>query len=258
LKALKDRRLISTDIATMEKQLIKSLAIGRLVKGQDGKFLESEHQTITSVIARDDDPLAKQYRTHVRQIMGKASKLSAGKRISLTSEGDEYHLQVLPDNVTTGDSDTVVVFFAVTDPQFGKYHSIPNFLEEFKATLHKACSPDEIKVATTNGVVHDKTQDALRKLLIRYSGSKIKDVEDKVDEVKTILKDSVDLAVVNTAKMEEAEHTSQALEEQSQLFKKETVNVRRRMRTRNYVLIGLAVAAFLAILIYIIVAVTKS
>jgi len=231
--------------------LVKFLAVGRLVKNKDGEFEENQHQVIAVLAENKDDPTFKAYRTHVKQIMNKgASKLKPNRRIRLTSDGNDYDLHVMADLLENKD-DQVIVFFAVTDVDFGKTHSVAKLLEEFKSEFYKVNEPNIVKIAKSNTQVHKNCQAFLLQLMKKYGVNKIADVQSKVDEVKTVMKDNVNKTLENVEKLEDLESKSETIENQSKQFEKNARGLSLGMRCRYYkmtMLIALLVIAILLII----------
>jgi len=231
--------------------LVKFLAVGRLVKNKDGEFEENAHQVIALLAENKEDPTYKAYRTHVKQIMNKgAAKLKPNRRIRLTSDGNDYDLHVMADLLENRD-DQVIVFFAVTDVEFGKTHSVAKLLEEFKAEFYKVNDAGAVKVAKANGSVNKNCQTFLANLIKKYGANKLADVQQKVDEVKTVMKMNVDATLNTVGKLEELEAKSETIENSAKQFEKGSRGLSMSMRCRYYKMTAIIVLLVLVILLSI-------
>jgi len=234
--------------------LVKFLAVGRLVKNKDGEFEENQHQIIALLAENKDDPTSfKAYRTHVKQIMNKgASKLKPNRRIRLTSDGNDYDLHVMADLLENKD-DQVIVFFAVTDVEFGKTHSVAKLLEEFKSEFYKVNDAATVKVAKQNGPVNKSCQNFLVLLIKKYGANKLADVQQKVEEVKTVMKDNVNRTLENVEKLEDLESKSETIENSAKQFEKGARGMQLGMRCRYYKMTAIIALLVIAILLIIFV-----
>jgi len=242
--------------------MARYLAIGRLSDNVETILAHSSDV--------NKDPLRKSFKTHVKQIMGKAFKLQPGKRICLTADSHDYEVHVVADLMDTpdgSDDKTLIVFFAVADPSFGRKHNVSMLLKEMRTELFAACTAEEVRTAVAKGVVQTKSATFLQTLLSRYGGkgkekskdgpaqpsdakriepaagagpSKLDEVQDKVEEVKGALKDSVQMSLLNVEKMEDLEAQTGQLEESSESFDHTTHDIRRleQRSKRKYVIIG--------------------
>jgi len=234
--------------------LVKFLAVGRLVKNKDGEFEENQHQIIALLAENKDDPTSnKAYRTHVKQIMNKgASKLKPNRRIRLTSDGNDYDLHVMADLLENKD-DQVIVFFAVTDVEFGKTHSVAKLLEEFKSEFYKANDPSTVKIAKQNGPVNKSCQAFLAQLIKKYGANKLADVQQKVEEVKIVMKDNVNRTLENVEKLEDLESKSETIENSAKQFEKGARGMQLSMRCRYYKMTAIVALLIISILLIIFV-----
>jgi len=234
--------------------LVKFLAVGRLVKNKDGDFEENQHQIIALLAENKDDPTSyKAYRTHVKQIMNKgASKLKPNRRIRSTSDGNDYDLHVMADLLENKD-DQVIVFFAVTDVEFGKTHSVAKLLEEFKSEFYKVNDASSVKIAKQNGPVNKSCQTFLAQLIKKYGTNKVADVQQKVEEVKNVMKDNVNRTLENVEKLEDLESKSETIENSAKQFEKGARGINLSMRCRYYKMTAIIALLVIAILLIIFV-----
>jgi len=236
----------------MSTSLVKFLAVGRLVKDKEGNFSEDQHQMIATLASDNDDAAVKSYKKHVKQIMNKgATKLKPGKRIRLTSDGNDYDLHVMAD-LLENKEEQVVVFFAVTDVNFGQTHSIVKLLDEMKSAFYENNESASIKLAKTNGPVNKNSQSFLNVLLKKYGANKLAEVQQRVEEVKNVMRDNVDKTLENVEKLEDLEQKSETIENSARQFEKGATGLKSSMRCRYIkmtIIIGLLVAAILAVII---------
>jgi len=200
--------------------LVKFLAVGRLVKNKDGTFSENQHQVIAQLAQDKNDSMYKSYKNHVKQIMNKgAQKLKPNKRIRLTSDGNDYDLHVMADLLENNEEE-IIVFFAVTDVEFGKTHSVAKLLEDFKSSFYSANDTESIRNAKEKGVVHKNSQMLLEALIKKYGQNKIAEVQARVDEVKNVMRENVEHTLENVQKLEELETKSETIQHSAKLFEK--------------------------------------
>jgi len=232
--------------------LVKYLAVGRLAKGKDGNFIEDEHQIIASASHDKDDPAAKGYKNHVKQIMTKgAQKLKPNKRIRLTSEPDEYDMHVTAD-LLENKEDQIIVFFAVTTVSFGQTHNIAKLFEEFKTQLYQTNDAASIMSAKSNGTVHKNCQTFMASLIKKYGSNKLAEVQARVEEVKTVMRDNVDKTLENVEKLEDLEQKSETIENSARQFDKNAGGLKSSMRWRYIKLTIIIALVIIAVLLAII------
>lgn len=225
------------------------LAAGRLVKGKDGEYEEGKHILVASAVPPSCQGSEKDYRTHVKQIMDKgASKLKPEKRIRLTADDNNYDLHVMAEKF----NDTLLVYFAVTDTGFGKDHSVPQLLDDFKSGFLRCNHSGDVERAKEKGTVHKASQGFMTELLNKHGASKLRDVQDKVNQVKDIMKDNVEKALDNVQSLEELDNKSEQFEKQAQQFEKSAVSVKKMMRCQNWKLTAIIVGIVALIILIII------
>jgi len=238
--------------------LVRYLAVGRLYRDSDGNFKEEKHVIIANALSDANDANAKAYKNHVKAIMSKgAAKLQPTKRIRLTSDNNDYDLHVVAELYDGEDEEKQIVFFAVTDPDFGKNFSVAQLLRDFKdGFLHAVKAPD-IEEAGGGGAVQRQAQPVLDRLLKHYGSSKLKGVQDKVEEVKEIMKTNVQKALDNVDKLDEIEEKSDKFLDQAKMFKRDATQLKRQMRCKYYKITALIVLVVGVILTIIIVPLVK-
>jgi len=225
------------------------LAVGRLVK-ENGEYAEGKHQVIASAAAPSSESQEKDYKNHVKQIMDKgAAKLKPEKRIRLTADDNNYDLHVMAD--TLGDS--LLIYFAVTSTQFGKAQSVPKLLDDFKAGFMSANNYSDIEKAKEKGL-NKSSQDVFNNLFATFGTDKLKNVQDKVDVVKGVMKDNVTKALTNVEALDELDGKAEQFESQAKQFEKSATKTKNMMRWRNIKLTLLI--AFIIIIIIIIIVVS--
>ena len=226
------------------------LAVGRLHKDQGGNFVEGKHVLIATAAHPSRESSEGDYKNHVEQIMDKgAAKLKPGKRIRLTADDNNYDLHVLAEEMR----DTLVVYFAVTDTGFGKDHNIQRLLDDFKDQFRSKHSESDLDSAKKKGSVHKSSQGFLKELLSKYGSSKLKLVQNQVNEVKNIMKDNVDKALQNVEDLDQLEDKSDQFEHQAKQFQKSATDVKKMMRCRNLKMIALIALVIIIILMIIII-----
>ena len=157
----------------------------------DGRWADGKHQLLAFHASRDDREV-KAYKSHCKAIMNKgANKLQPGKRIRLTSDNNDYDLHVLADHADDDPAHTLI-FFAVTDPSFGKHHTVSSLLRELKKAFYDAVDVKELTATGSTGSLNRQMQQPLQRLFGTYNQSKLREVQAKVERVKTVMKDNVD------------------------------------------------------------------
>jgi len=158
---------------------LKYLAIGRLARDQQGNFVSSLHEIVAFYLQSIDD--VKSYGQQVLDIMRKgARKLTPDKRIRLTSDQNEYDLHVVAD-AFAGDKLNLVVFFAVTDSEFSKYHSVSSLLNDMKTELYKDIEAGDLLHPATD-VVKERVLNLLKEVAAKYPSVK-KTLQDAKEEL---------------------------------------------------------------------------
>jgi len=154
------------------------------------EFVVSGHEIVGSYLYSPDDPSGTAYGTQVVDIMRKgARKLIPDKRIRLTSEQNDYDLHVVAD-AFAGDKTNIVVFFAVTDNEFSKHHSVSSLLNDMKTELYKEVeATDLLKPATDT--VREKIGTLLTEVASRYV-TQPGDIKKSIQEAKDELARQID------------------------------------------------------------------
>jgi hypothetical protein len=223
----------------------------------DGRWAEGKHQLLCSYAAKEDREV-KAYKSHVKAIMNKgANKLQAGKRIRLTSDSNDYDLHVLADHADDDPSHTLI-FFAVTDPAFGKHHTVSSLLKDFRRDFYDAVPVKDLTATSTTssgGSLTKQTQPVLARLFAQYNVSKLREVQQKVDKVKSVMKENVDKALTNVEHLEEMETKAEQFQEHAKQFSKNSTKLKQLFRCRYYKITGLLALLILAIIGYIIYAI---
>jgi hypothetical protein len=254
----KDSGLTALDARRMAMSLVKYLAVGRLVKDEDGTFTQAKHHVVAGLLADNGDAQAKSYKTHVKQIMMKgANKLKPSKRIRLTSDDNDYELHVLAE-LLDEDEDHILVYFAVTDTGFAKNHSIPKMLDEFKDGFLNQNDASDIRKAKSGGQVNKNSQTLLQSLINKYGSSKLNDVQVKVEEVKGVMQDNVKRALDNVESLEQMESKADDFQNQAKQFKVQAKALKVQERNKYYKVMAALALVFIIIIIIIAVAVDSS
>jgi len=237
--------------ATSVPSLVKFLAVGRLVRGKDGQFSENQHQIIASKAADKNDPQHKSYKQHVQEIMNRgAPKLKAGRRIRLTSDGNDYDLHVMGD-LLENKEELMIVFFAVTTTDFGA--TVGRLLEDLKTSFYGANSVDAIRTAMEKGSVHKASASLLMQLISKYGTNRIAEVQAAVDKVKDTMQENLAKSLDNVDRLEELEAKAENVADAAKQFEKKAGAVESIMRCKNYKTTAIVVGIIILILLIIIV-----
>jgi len=179
-----------------------------------------------------------------------APKLKAGRRIRLTSDGNDYDLHVIGD-LLENKEDPMIVFFAVTTTDFGP--NVGRLLEDLKTSFYGAHSADTIRVAMEKGPVHKSSPNLLSQLIAKYGTNKIAEVQAAVDKVKDTMQENVAQALDHVEKLEDLEAKAETVHNEAKQFEKKAGAVESIMRCKNYKTTALVVLIIVAILLVIIV-----
>ncbi|CAE7353809.1 VAMP726 [Symbiodinium microadriaticum] len=131
-------------------------------------------------------------------------------------------------------------------------------LEECKTTFTSKFPPTTIASAKENAL-SKSFKDQFRKLCIKYNNpgdvDAIASAKRKVESVKLVMQDNVDLALQNCVKLESIEKAAEDLQSQAGLFKRDARELKKRMWWKNLkwkLIVGGVILAILGIIIGII------
>lgn len=224
--------------------LIRYLAIGRPdLNPQGGK--EPNHELLCTFLSEEGDKEKDVYKTNAIKILGKSHKVQPGKRIRLTSENYEIHVQS-----EQGPSGATLLLIAITDTEFGVHHSVPTCFQEFVSLLHTHCPSQQWTAPAKK--IKKSLEPVLSAIHRKYSTSSILEANKKVDQVKGVMQDNIDMALRNTERIEEIDQKTETLEASSQQFHANSKRVKCRFIKQRIKLIALIVA-IIAIVITIII-----
>jgi len=239
------------------QQLVKYITLGKAVKDTSGAFPPGKHVMLCQYLAEDHDKAASSYKTRINDIMTKAAgKLTMGKRMCLTSDdpGTDYELHLLAEEVDENPG-TVIFYFVVTDSGFGKAHSITKLLADFKAGIYESGAAT-IATAGGNGL-QTKMLPNLKTIAAKYATNKVQAVTARVEEVKAVMRDNIDLAVKNVDKLSDMEDKSADLDRDAARFARNATTLDRQMKCKNIKLILIGVILVVAVLTAIIYPLAK-
>jgi len=237
--------------------LVKFLAVGRLVKNKEG-FSKDKHQVVASLPAEKDNPQNKTYHTHLTQIMNNgAEKLKPNRRVRLTSDGNLYDLHVLADLVENNPND-MIVFFAVTDVEFAKAHSVSSLLEEFKMNFYSTNDAESIRQAKTGGQVHKNSQEFLQLLINKYGEDKMAQVNAVAIELTHQMQNNVNDILVSVDNMDGIDANAQALENHSASLHHNATTLKNNERCQYYKKTWFIALIIVVIILIIVIAVASS
>jgi len=220
-------------------ELIHYLAIGRPDRGLN----PSNHEILGSLLTERGEEMAAVYKENAQKILNKAHKLEHGRRIRLTSEQD-YEIHVTSDHAENG----TFLFIAITDQEFGVHHNTTAFSDEFKADLIRSIPRSEWGASkTTLGKRIDKV---LQQILKKYNTSSLLQANQKVDDVKAVMTENVNMALSNVERLEEIDQKTKDLEGSSKSFYDKSRKVKCRMLTQYW-----KVALLLAVVVIVVIAI---
>lgn len=248
-----------TPAPVVTEPLLKMLCIGKLSKNLDGTFNNEQHELLSyRAIDTIDKSVQKAYKTHCKAIMSKgAQKLQIGKRIRLTSDDNQYDVHVLCESLDDNDV-KCLVFFAICSSEFGKTQSITNLFRDYKNLFYEQYNINNIwSSAASNISTNDKLNSGVNKLFNQYNTNLLGAVSVKVEQVRDQMKESVARAITNVEQLEEMEEKSEEFEAQAKRFQKNSSKVKQMFCKRYATITILGGVVVLAIVIYIIYAVSK-
>merc|ERR1712228_209076 len=151
--------------------------------------------------------MGKKYMENTTKILlRKAKDLDPGKSIPpLIADDGAYYLHVVPHLLNEDESKAkqiILVFFVVTLPAFKKYHDINDLMTSFQNRFKNNNEYTLIRKAT-NGSLTKRNQKNLQGILNVYGSSKLIQAHQQVEQVTTVVKESIALAVQNTSTLGE-------------------------------------------------------
>jgi len=90
-------------------------------------------------------------------------------------------------------------------------------------------------------------------LIKKYGANKLADVQSKVEEVKTVMKDNVNKTLENVEKLEDLESKSETIENSAKQFEKGSRGLNLSMRCRYYKMTAIIALLVIAVLLIIFV-----
>jgi len=151
--------------------------------------------------------------------------------------------------------DSLIVFFAITSPTFGKAQSIPRLLDDFKGGFMSLHQTSKLEKAEEGGQVHKASQELFKKLFSSFGTDQLVVLHGKVEEVKTIAQANVRQAIINVEDASKLEDKTIQLADSSKQFADKSKQTRRMMKCRNYKVTALIVGVVLIVLVIIIIAI---
>lgn len=252
----------------MATKLVKFLAVARVTAGQTAEegTNEAELKPILACAAADaKDPDLKAYKKRVQMVLKKAAdKMQEGKRIKLSSqkkpdngqEEETYELYIMSFKVSQTpqpENATSLAFFAIVDKQFGVGQSIGRLYDEFKTQFFQMFDTKTIMTAKANGPIQKKSQTMLLGLCTKFGSNNVLAASQKVEEVKAVMQQNIEIAISNGQALEDIEEKSEKLKGASDEYNRKAKDVRRAACLDNYK--AKAIVAAIVLLIIAVVAV---
>jgi len=245
-------------MATKTQQLVKYLAVGKHIKDSAGVFTPGKHVILCQNLTIPSDPATASYKTRIDDILTKAAaRLTLGRRLRLTSDdpGTEYELHLLAEEVTDNPS-VIIFYFVVTDTGFSSAHAPAKVIADIKTGLYET-GPSAIVSAQKDGL-QSRMGPTLKNVSIKYATNKIHAVASRVEEVKTVMRDNIDMSIKNIDKLSEMEDKSNELEKESAQFAKQSNRLDRSMKCKNIKLILIGIILVVVVLTAIIYPLAKN
>ncbi len=228
--------------------LVRYLAVGRPDKG--GR--EDKHEILGSLLSKKGDPAATEFKEHTIKIMNKAQKMN-NSRIRLKSEhGYEVHVQA--DQV----NDVTLIFIAIVSNDFGAHHLPATFCDDFKNTFYNSVSRNEVGASKLS--LSSRTTNVLEAIHRKYNSSSLRDVNQKVDQVKNVMRENMDIALQNVEKLDEIDQKAIDIEAGARKFHQNAQKVRCAMCKEYWkatLLIIFIVLAIIGIIVGVVIAKTQ-
>lgn len=226
-------------------ELIHYLAIGRPDRGLNPQ----NHEILGYMLTKRGEENAAIYKENAQKILNKAHKLESGRRIRLTSEQD-YEIHVMSDSSETA----TFIFIAITDQEFGVHHNTTSFSDEFKAIILRSIPRSEW--GASKGSLIKRIDSALSQILKKYNTSSLLQANQRVDDVKAVMTENVNMALDHVERLEEIDQKSKDLEQSSKEFQDKSAKVRCRMLTQQWKILALVVVVVIVVIVIIAVSLT--
>jgi len=228
-------------------ELVRFLAVCR----PDPSANEANHVIIASLLNQKCTASASKYGDNTNKIMGKAHKLNVGKRIRLTSDtDDEVHVHC--EDI----GGRIFLLIAITSVSFGVHHSVSEAFEDWKALVHKAIPASD--AAASKGALSNRVNATLQKFMSKYNTSSLQEATRKVDQVKGVMRENVDIALANAPKFDEVDQRSAEIEASSRVFHNKAKDLRCAMCKQYWKVTALIALIIIIIIVIIVVVVVKS
>lgn len=207
-----------------------------------------KHEVLSSLLTHDDDPAAKMYKKNAVQILGKSHKLESGKRIRLTADDYEIHVQL-----ENGTANTPLLLIAITDQEFGAHHNVTSFFQEWIGLLCQSLPRNEWSDKKSR--IARRIDPVLLQIHKKYKSSSIMDANRKVDQVKGVMTDNIQMALQNAERIDELEQKSESIEESAKEFESKAKKVRCRFIKERAKIIGLIVVIVAVVIAVIVISI---
>jgi len=223
--------------------------------------MEEDRPLITFLCADPKDAELKNYKKRVTMVLKKkAEMVQDGKRIKASSPKAEepYELYIMGFGIP-GHANNMLVFFAIVDKNFGVAHSIGKLYEDFKTQIFAAFDAKVLAKAKQTGDVHKKSQAILQGLCTKYGSNSISAASMKVEEVKNVMTQNIQIALDNGASLNDLEGKAADLNASSDAYKSKAKTVRRNAcldmvkAKAIFFLIAVIVLAIIVAVIYVVV-----
>ena len=226
-------------------ELIRYLAVGR----PDQSNAEApKHEILSSLLTSDSDTNAKTYKKNAVQILGKSHKLESGKRVRLTADDYEIHVQL-----ENGAQSTPLLLIAITDQEFGAHHNVTSFFQEWISLLSSKLPRSDWNEKKNR--LSRRIDPVLLQIHRKYNTSSIMEANRKVDQVKGVMTDNIQMALQNAERIDELEQKSENIEESAKEFESKAKKVRCRFIKERIKIIGLIAVIALVIIAVIVISI---
>ena len=254
---------MSPSSSSSTKELLYFLGVGQ-IKGEGENILLC-YSTSTSFTNETNN-----FKSECKKVMDKGgNKFVPGRRVRLTREDKTYDLHLLPEEK---EGNIKLVFFVLASPDFTTYYSITSLFKDFRTRFYEQGFLSEIikeekekennkSISLSSLFLHSytsrplqtSTQPFFKNLLETYNKSTLLEVEQKVEDIKVVMKQNIDNSLQQLELLNGMEQKGEELEKSARDFEKGATKLSRLQKCRYYklqVLVVFIIILILTLLIY--------
>ena len=188
----------------------------------------------------------------VKQVLQQPNiSMTAGKHYSFSAAGSAWHL------ITDQTGLIYILISQLKYPQRGAHAALEELQQSFSAKFGDRASTS--KAGGLNKAANPVLTGVCSKYDDLASVDRMASVNKKVDTVKLVMQENVDMALQNCVKLEHIERAAEELQQQAGVFKHNAKELKKKMwwkKTKMQLLVAFLVLAVLGAIIAIIVVMT--